>query len=60
MYVDAFFKLLRIFNHKVYKVMTPILFGWTAFHSACKIGYSEMAESLIERFPDLAIDLKWS
>ena len=32
----------------------------TAFHSACKIGCSEMAESLIEKFPDLDIDIKWS
>ena len=34
--------------------------GWTAFHSACKIGYSELAEFLIGKFPYLDIDLKWS
>ena len=39
--------------------MTPILIGWRAFHSACKIGYSEVAEFLIEKFPNLDIDLKF-
>ena len=49
---------MKEFINKVIEQKEVLLF--LAFHSACKIGYSEMAEFLIEKFPDLDIDLKWS